>query len=319
MNRFRVLCLVSLLACLSLPAQAQWRSGVQFTAASPESVEMLFHTQLLSLSLTGGPYPIPLASDPGNLLGDSVSGYGFVNSLVLITLSSERGIPGPPSLGQACASRTQGATGLPSCTTQDPVDPNVLNGKTFYVDSFFDVFFDITVTDVDNRPGRDFAGQPHGASIVLTDNGPAHMQSLYSRVFDKNVPNYGIVPPPQVSPYIGHFQIEIPLGGDVNGNGENDKVKFTLAAHAVGDQNRTFVVLPNGTVLDNFDSAAFMAGSVVDMSTDPPFSLGSEVDGHPVFGDFGGPTEASSLLASALSPTPVEPSNWGRIKSLLDR
>ena len=44
---------------------------------------------------------MPLASDPGNLLGDSVEGYGFVNSEVTLTLSSQRLVsPGPPSLGQ---------------------------------------------------------------------------------------------------------------------------------------------------------------------------------------------------------------------------
>jgi PKD repeat protein len=37
-----------------------------------------------------------------------------------------------------------------------------LDGEQFFVDSFFDVFFDITVTDVDARPGRDYAGQPDG-------------------------------------------------------------------------------------------------------------------------------------------------------------
>ncbi len=49
-----------------------------------------FDTELVSLDLTGGPYPIPLASDPSNLLGDSIEGFGFVDSYVTITLSSQR-------------------------------------------------------------------------------------------------------------------------------------------------------------------------------------------------------------------------------------
>ena len=52
-----------------------------------------FDTELLSLDLSGGPYPIPLASDPGNALGDSIDGYGFVNCTVTITLSSQRATP----------------------------------------------------------------------------------------------------------------------------------------------------------------------------------------------------------------------------------
>ena len=34
-----------------------------------QSVQLEFDTELLSLSLTGGPFEIPLASDPGNALG----------------------------------------------------------------------------------------------------------------------------------------------------------------------------------------------------------------------------------------------------------
>ena len=135
-----------------------------------------FDTALTSLNLSGGPYPMPLASDPGNALGDSISGYGLVNSQVTITLSSQRTVsPGPSSLGQACA--FQGGIGTSAASKQGaslagrgcfngygggsapaPIDPNALDGQPFFVDSFFDVFFDITVTDVDTRPGRNYPG-----------------------------------------------------------------------------------------------------------------------------------------------------------------
>jgi hypothetical protein len=135
------------------------------------------------------------------------------------------------------------------------------------------------------------------------------MDSFYTRVFDKDAPNYGLIPPPEVSPYIGHFSIEIPLGGDINGNGENDKIKFTLATHSVGDENRTFIVLPDGTVVDEFDSAAFLEGSVVDESTDPPFTIGSldPNTGLPDPNVFGGPTTGSSRLVNPVIP---EPKDW---------
>jgi hypothetical protein len=276
-------------------------------SAAVPLVDIEFDTELLSLALSGGPFPMPLASDPGNLLGDSISGYGWVDSLVTISLSSQRTVsPGAQSLGKAYASNKQadpGGVSLPG--TPGPINPAVLDGELFHVDSFFDVFFDITVSDVDARPGRDYAGQADGASFLLTDNGPAHMESLYSVLFDKDAPNFGIVPPPEVSPYIGHFDIEIPLGGDINGNGEDDKIKFTLASHSAGDSNRTFVTLPNGTVLDTFDSAAFLAGAVVDISTDPPFSIGAELpNGLPDPAAFGGPTTASSTLVNEIVPEP---------------
>jgi len=123
---------------------------------------------------------------------------------------------------------------------------------------------DITVTDVDPRPARDHAGQPDGAAVTLQDVPAPGMRSLYSRPFDASAPNFGQIPPPEVAPYIGHCDIVIPLGGDLNGNGTNDVLKFTLATHSVGDENREFLILPDGTVLDEFDSAAFLEGAVVD-------------------------------------------------------
>ena len=90
--------------------------------------------------------------------------------------------------------------------------------------------------------------------------------------------------------YIGHFNIEIPLGVDLNGNGELDKIKFTLVAHSVDDQNRTFIILPDGTVIDNFDSSLDLSGAVVDLSQDPPFG--------PI--SLTGPTTATSHLVSSV-------------------
>ena len=133
------------------------------------------------------------------------------------------------------------------------------------------------------------------------------MQSFYSVIFDMNAPNFGLIPPPQADPYIGHFAIEIPLGGDINGNGINDKIKFQLASHAAGNGNRQFIILPNGTVLDMFDSAAFLQGAVVDETTDPPFTLGAGSSSAPAFsgpGSLSGPTSAASLLMNPVVPEP---------------
>jgi len=142
-------------------------------------------------------------------------------------------------------------------------------GDPMFVSSFFDVFFDVSLTDVD--PGQSFGGGPDGLTVNFPNNGPAHMQNLYTGVYDPNAPNFGLIPPASTAPYIGHFSIEIPLGADLNGNGEDDKIKFTLVAHTVGDENRTFIILPDGSVIDNFDSTLDLSGAVVDLSQDPPF------------------------------------------------
>lgn len=280
-----------------------------------------FDTELTSLDLTGGPFPFPLASDPTNALGDSVEGYGFVDSFVSLTLSSQRTAdPGPSSLGEAFASLEQ-----PSSPEAEPIfdgpgdlptiDPNEMDGKFFSVNSFFNVFFDITVTDVDDRPGRNFnptePAVSTGTSVQLQDNGPARMQSSYQAVFDKDAPNFGLIPPPETDPYIGHFNIEIPLGVDINGNGENDKIKFSLATHSVGTENRQFITLSDGTIIDEFDSAAFLEGAVVDESTDPPFTIGVRLpNGLPDPNAFGGPTSATSQLQNPIIPEPASAMLW---------
>lgn len=249
-------------------------------AAIGPIVEIVFDTELLALSLGGGPFPMPLGP-----------GYDTVASLLAVTLSS-----GERSLGQAIA-RNSVDEAITVLNGNEPIDPDALDGQQFFVQSFFDVFFDITLTDVDTA--KDYAGQAPGAILVMPDNGPANMQSFHSAVFDKDAPNFGLIPPPESAPYIGHFQIEIPLGGDINGNGEDDMIKFTLATHAVGDENRTFIILPDGTVIDNFDSTASLEGAVVDLSTDPPFGPFTLT----------GPTSASSKLQNPIA-TPDGGATW---------
>ena len=254
------------------------------TGAFADPVVLVFDTQLLSMNLTGSSLPMPVGA-----------GWADMLTTVSVTLASQRQTPGPASLGQAVAS-TAAVNGLPAGAPTGPIDPDALDGRPFFVQSVFDVFFDITVTDAD--PVQDFGGTlPDGASLLFTDNGPARMQSLYSVPFDKNAPSYGLIPPPESAPYIGHFLVEIPIGADLNGNGEPDKIKFTLATHTVNGQNRSFIILPDGTVIDSFDSTATLSGAVVDVSQDPPFGPW----------ELTGPTTASSTLRG--TPDVPEPSS----------
>jgi hypothetical protein len=59
-------------------------------------------------------------------------------------------------------------------------------------------------------------------------------------------------------------------------------------------------------VIDTFDSAAFLEGALVDVSADPPFTIG-QLDlntGLPDPSSFGGPTTASSDLQNPIIPEP---------------
>lgn len=282
---------------------------------------LAFDTELTSLNLTGGPFLMPLASDPANQLGDSVDGYGFVKSQVSLTLSSQRSTnPGAASTGLTRAFQS-GVTpppipsgdllpiGFPN-GSRYVIDPSQLDGEEFFVDSFFDVFFDMTLTDVDTRPGRDFAGLPDGTTLVLSDNGPTTLQTFYTTTFHADSPNFGLFPAPEADPFVGLFDVEIPLGGDINGNGENDKIKFTLGQIAAVDDDRQFTLLPDGAVLNQFTAAALLEGAVVDESTDPAFTIGMTSPTLPDPSVFGGTATATSTLLNPVTPQAVpEPSS----------
>lgn len=143
-------------------------------------------------------------------------------------------------------------------------------GGQFLVKARFDVFLDYSFTDVD--PSVNFGGGPvDGLSLQFPGVGPGRMETTYSATFAPNAPNFGLFPPPEAAPFIGLFSTEIFLGVDLNGNGDLDKIKVTLGALTVGDPNRTFVLLPDGTVIDSFDVTFDLSGGVVDASQDPPF------------------------------------------------
>lgn len=284
------------------------------TQPARAQVQIEFETQILEMSLTGGPLPMPLASDPQNNLGDSIGGYGFVNSQVTVTLSpQQQGV----NTGRGQWAWTGRAFAFPRLPTGPeplnsnggpvPINPDDMDGESFFVESFFDVWFDITVTDVDPRPGRDFAGQPDGASVLLSSNGLTETDARYEAVFDKDAPNFGLLPPPEAYPWIGWFIVQIPLGGDINGNGEDDKIKFTLATFSDSDTNRNFLELGDGTVIHQGYLASFLQGAIVDESSDPPFTIGqlSPGTGLPDEDVFGGPFTMTINLLNPIVPEPA--------------
>jgi hypothetical protein len=226
-------------------------------AVAPVQAEFEWDMELLSMDLSATGELMPLGPGWGSILTD-------IRVRESATVAST---------GRTLAGRQPGNQGGP-----------VNNGDQFQVESFFDVFFDITITDTD--PDVNFPGMQHGAILTFTEIGPGRVQSSYSRAADTSRPNWGLIPPPASAPYIGNFVLELLLGGDFNGNGEGDKIKLTTLTLAVADQNRTFVTLPDGTVLDQFDAVADLSGAVVDESQDPPFGPWNLT----------GPTTASSRL-----------------------
>jgi hypothetical protein len=229
--------------------------------ARPSFAAIEFETEIVSLDLNGRNIILPLAPNWAPILTD-------------IHIGESASLQ---SLGRAIATPTG-------------------NPDEYFVQSFFDVFFDITITDVD--PASNFGGGL-GSSLSFSNSGPYNLQANYLVVANPNAPNLGLFPPLESFPFIGGFFVEELLGADVNGNGEDDKIKTDSMSLALLDQNRTFIVLPDGTVINNTDASLVWNGAVVDESQDPPFSA-----------DLLGPISVTSREVSPQVPEPAAIIVW---------
>ncbi len=237
---------------------------IVFTASTRASVLTInITTEIFQMDLHGTG-AIPLASDPSNLLGDSIDGFGFVNADVHVTESASL-----TSMG----------------TTSVVVDS--ANPLTAVVNSSFELFLDLEFTDVDDRLGRDFATSN---PLVLTATTPLTMTATSTLSFDISDPNNIIIT--DSGNLTSSNLVVHELGVDINSNGENDKLKYSASDFVLDINDLSF----DEIMFDLFDAADFIvglsdltidvqgqlsatatmnfSGSVVDASTDPPFTIG---------------------------------------------
>ncbi len=266
-------------ASLLLAASAQPAFAVYIDPQTP------IPTQLLSFGPIQGDafLPVTSAATTSTLIGAPapVDGYGWVNANISITLSSQRSPAGPPSLGQAFLSKPSnfpsdgsvGAAviGLGCVEGGFGQAGEVNNGDPVCVTSFFDVFFDVTITDID--PTASPLGGAGPSSLTLLDQGPAHLQQTGTNTCSAvtSQPNLGCLPT-EGDAYIGHFEVKIPVAADINGNSISpEAIRFTFVQHQVGEVTNTFIQGTN--VIDTFNSTIPGDGSVADAGSDPPFTF----------------------------------------------
>jgi len=263
-----------------LLAMAQPASAVFL---DPNNPALTIPTQLLSFGPIQGDVYLPLTtlanssteSNAPAAVADGPAGYGWVNSHIAITLSSQRTpTPGPPSTGEATLGLPYGspgttAAGSANCDGHGQAG-NVGNGDSVCVNSFFNVWFDVTITNQDSSGAFFFNNE--GAPQTLTQNDnetPTPLQQNSVCTADLSKPNLGCLPPTG-SAYIGHFQVKVDLGVDINGNGANDVLKFDFVQHDVGGVTNTF--LQGANLIDTFNSNIQNTGGMVgDQIGDPPF------------------------------------------------
>ena len=183
---------IAALAVVAVSATSA-RAGVPPIA----TLQLTYETEIVSMDLSGT-FPLPLADEWKNVVSE-------------MRLSES---PALASTGQAFATYT--GVGSNPATAAD-----IQDGDEFFVDSFFDVFFDIEIEDVD--PVADFGG---GLPALLGpfSGGPAHMslggadgtaQSI--RIADTSKPNFGLFPI-DGDVYLGHVEVDIPLPVSIGGD-----------------------------------------------------------------------------------------------------
>ncbi len=209
-------------------------------------------TEIESLYLTGVPVNMPLGQ-----------GYNPVQSLIVIQESLSKA-----SQGMSLISRVPGST------------------TDFYVTSFFDIFLDMSLTDVDSV--NDFFGRPDGSSIQFSTK--AKLKSEYTTSLNANQSLFSLFPPPEQASLSGKLcPSKIDLGEDLNADGKKDFIKFdTFSISMIGSP--IFEILPDGSVVLNFNLGGSLTGNV-----NPPFTIG------PLYG----PTTASAeLIGGPAVPLP---------------
>ena len=286
----KVYALIAFSVLLLAPSSVFGASSVGILDTEAKSTPV--QTEMVSMQLSGGaPVELPLASDPGNALGDSIDGYGFVLSEVRVRMSA--GDPGPEYRVQ-----------FPNQPMPPPVPTTITDGEpAVYVESFFDVFFEIEVTDVDTRPGRDYAGQPDGATIILNPIAPAARLNMNSPTFLTDVSEHlaGGIPALGGAVFSGPATLDFPLGADTNGNGANDVVQTEIVSMSLVSSNPV-TVSPQQTEThhpDSFFDIFFVIGDEGAAANNPLLRV--------QIPDLSGPTIVLVPVPGALPPLPGFP------------
>lgn len=250
---------------------------------------------------------VPLASDPGNALGDSINGYGYVNATATISASSTKSSAG---------------------TTTIDFD---LTALTVHVSSVFSLNLDVTLVDADDRPARDFAT---GSPKLLTPMTPLEIKVDGDVDLLSLLAALAALPPTATDAEIlgaiigaatvSHSVVDAKyaLGVDVNQNGALDVLTLrtadldpTLLSLDVtdGDLDALLDAIAGGTLTNPIEIEAGVSvtglsltftGDVFDVTSDPPFTLnfsGVTLASTDLNGNLPEPSSLWLLLAAGLS------------------
>jgi hypothetical protein len=254
-----------------------WGLATPATAAEPP--QLFFDTEIVSMSLTGGPFPLPLGQF-----------WSEVDTTVGVTKAQDH--------NSSRSNKTASIISPGDPNAPDPIDPNALDGTDYQIDSFFDVFFDLTF----DSPflSTTYGG---GGPIVLEGEEAAQLVRVPSSpyTFDKTAPDFGMLSSSdnqnRALEHRGHVTVlKIAMGGDEDGDALEDELTILsdgIIMNTVPGSDE-YSILPDGSIYHTFDTTMFITGSIGDANSSIPFTLG------PLFGSIA----EIGQLSNALVPEP---------------
>jgi len=255
-----------------------WSAGTLATAAEPP--QLFFDTEISSISLSGGPFSLPLGPDGS-----------AVDTTVGATKAQDH--------NSSRSNRTSSVISPGDPDDPDPIDPTRLHGTSYQIDSFFDVFFELTFASplMSTEYGA-------GGRLILESDAAARLTrspaSPYT--FDGSAPDFDMLSSSdnlnRALEHHGHVTVlKIAMGGDVDGTGGDEELSLLsngIVMTTVPGSD-SYLPLPNGLIQHSFDTTLFMTGSIDDSDSSVPFTIG------PLFGR----VVEVGRLSNAIVPEPA--------------
>lgn len=249
-------------------------------AAAAEPPQLFFDTEITSLSLSGGPFALPLGP-----------GWSNVDTNVGATKAQDH--------NSSRSNKTASVISPGDPDNPDPIDPMRLHGAGYQIESFFDVFFDLTFDSI--LKTTNYGG---AVPLVLASDTTARLTRtpLSPYTFDSNAPDFGMLSSSdnqnRALEHRGHVTVlKISMGGDEDFDGEDEEL--TLRSDGIVlttvPGSDSFLTLPDGSIEHTFNTTLFVAASIDDSNTSVPFTVG------PLFGTI---TEVGRL-SNAIVPEPA--------------
>lgn len=177
--------------------------------------------------------------------------YGWVYSNISMTLSLQ--------------SQSVGGVYLAKLDQQgNPIVGDVVNGESVFIRSFFNIYFDISISDIDTT--ANFYSDVDRDIISISNTEAWHVQFEGTCIADIFEPNLGSLV--NGSLFTGFDKLSVQLG-DINGNSEIDTLKLFFNSLLLGDSVSTKI--SGSTVADTFNSTVDVSGAIEDGISDPPF------------------------------------------------